>query len=181
MNSKKILLFIALGLAVHFYFKAPSVDSIAREMRVDIEQGEIEYKGITYAAEWGEQKIQVGDIRYIGRAYDKYAPYITNDAIVTTGEFSDPSIVKVSPIRNGNMSWRSQKQPKGSLIVLHFIPANLIVCKDLKRIKEGQRAEFIGREEIDSKIKGSDDSFIALGHSNHKFFVLEEVRQIDIE
>jgi len=168
-------------LLAYFYLKAPSAGSIVQGMSIDMENGEIEYKDVIYTAEWGDQKIHVGDIRYIGRAYDKYAPYITNDAIVTTGEFSDPSIVEVTPIRNGNMSWRAQKNPKGSLIVLHFIPANLLVYKDLSRIKKGQKAEFTGREEIDSKIESSNGRYIALGHSNHRFFLLEEVRQIDIE
>ena len=168
-------------MVVHFCFKPPSAHSVAQKMVVNTENGIIEYKDITYTAEWGDQKVYVGDIRYIGRAYDKYAPYITNDAIVTTGEFSDPSIVSVTPIRHGNMYWRAQKQPKGTLIVLHFIPENLTVYKDLARIKKGQRIEFTGREEVDSKIINSKGGYIALGHSNHRFFLLEKVRQIEIE
>ncbi len=182
MNSRNIILLIVFVLlAVYFCFKAPSAHSIAQEMQVDAENGTIKYKDITYTAEWGDQKIYVGDIRYIGRAEDKNALYITNDAIVTTGEFSDPSIVSVTPIVHGNMYWRAQKQPKGSLVVLHFIPENLLVYEDLARIEKGQRAEFTGREEIDSRIISSNGGYIALGHSNHKFFLLENVRQIDVE
>ncbi len=176
MSTKKILLVIGVILAVYFYFKAPSADSIVREMRVDIQNGKIDYQGVTYSAQWSDEIVYLEDIRYIGRAYDKYAPYITNDAIVTTEEFSDPSIVKVTPITNGNMSWRSDKHPKGTLVVLHFIPADKVAHNKLKHIKNGQRVELIGREETDSKIEGSDGSFTALGHSNHKFFLLEDVR-----
>lgn len=176
MNTKKILLFIGVMLAAYFYFKAPSADSIVLETRVDIQNGKIDYKGVTYSAQWSDETVHLGDIRYIGRAYDQYAPYITNDAIVTTGEFSDPSIVEVTPITNGNMRWRSKKNPQGTLVVLHFIPVDGTVYDKLKRIKEGQRVELIGREETDSRIEGPDGGFTALGHSNHKFFVLEDVR-----
>lgn len=180
MTKKNMIIFSIFALLVYFYCKAPSTDSIVQAMNVDIENGKIEYKGVTYTAQWGDQKVHLGDIRYIGRAYDRYAPYIINDAIVTTGEFSDPSIVEVTPVRNGNMYWRSRKQPTGSLIVLHFIPADPMVYKDLKRIKEGQRVEFIGREEVDSKITDAQGGYTALGHSNHRFFILEKVRQMDV-
>jgi hypothetical protein len=176
MNAKTIIIISLVVLAGYLYFKAPSAASIAEEMKVDIIKGTISYDGITYAAQWDEQVVYSGDIRDIGRAYDKYAPYITNDAVVTTGEFSDPSIVSVSPIRNGNMSWFSKKEPEGSLIVLHFIPVNFLVYEKLARIQTGQKVELVGREEIDSKIEGPDGRTVSLGHSNHKFFVLERIR-----
>ena len=179
MNRIWVLVIVVVSIAAYFYFKAPSADSIAREMIVDMDK--IEYKGIIYSATWGNKTSHAGDIRYIGRAYDKYAPFITNDAIVTTGEFSDPSIVEIPPLRHGSTYWRAEKQPKGTLIVLHFIPANPAVYFNLKKIKKEQRVEFIGREEVDSKIEGSDGGFIALGHTNHKFFLLGDVRQINME
>ena len=57
-----------------------------------------------------------------------------------------------------------------------------VSCLDnLKQIEKGQRVEFLGREEVDSRIEASDGSFVALGHSNHKFLLLQDVRLIDIE
>ncbi|MFC1807100.1 hypothetical protein ACFL0T_01885 [Candidatus Omnitrophota bacterium] len=175
MNIKTIAVVVIIIL-VYFYFKAPSADSIVEAMNVNRLKGTIEYKGVTYTAKWSSLRTHKGEIRYIGRAYDKSAPYITNDAIVTTGDFSDPSKVNVTPIRNGNMSWSAPEKPTGTLIVLHFIPANKAVYDDLKQLESGQNVKFIGREEVDSKITGSDKSFIGLGHDNHKFFLLEKVR-----
>ena len=181
MGRKSILLLIVVAAVAYFYFRTPSADSVVKKMHVDIENMTIEYGGVTYSAEWGGETSHAGDIRYIGRAYDKNAPYITNDAVVTTGEFSDPSIVHITPIRKGSMSWRAQKQPKGTLVVLHFIPASLTVYNDLKQIEEGDTVEFIGREEVNSRIEGSDGSFIGLTHSNHKFLLLDEVYQLETE
>ncbi len=181
MNRIWVLVIVVISTVAYFYFKPPSADSIAREMIVDMENMKIEYKGIIYSAAWGNKTSHTGDIRYIGRAYDKYAPFITNDAVVTTGEFSDPSIVKIPPLRHGSTYWRAEKQPKGTLIALHFIPANMAVYLNLKQIKKEQRVEFIGREEIDSKIESSEGRFIALGHNNHKFFLLEDVRKTNME
>ena len=181
MGRKSILFLIVVAAAAYFYFKTPSADSIVEKMHVDIENMTIDYGDVTYSAEWGHVTSHIGDIRYIGRAYDKNAPYITNDAVVTTGEFSDPSIVRISPMRKGSMTWRAQKQPKGTLVVLHFIPASLDVYNDLKEIQEEDEVEFIGREEVNSRIEGSDGSFVGLSHSNHKFLLLEEVYLLEME
>ncbi|MFH1836910.1 MAG: hypothetical protein ABH862_02175 [Candidatus Omnitrophota bacterium] len=174
---KKILIILIIA-GVYFYFKTPSTDSIVRNMSIDETKGTIECKGTVYDAGWAYAKVYKGDIRYVGRAYHKDAPYITYDAIVTTGDFSDPSLVRVTPIRNGNMSWSASKKPDGTLIVLHFIPANKTVNDDLKRLKTGDKVELAGREESDSKITASDGNFVGLGHDNHKFFLLKSVRRI---
>lgn len=182
MDMKKILFFAGAVLAAYSYFKVPSADSIARTMHIDIQNGTIDYKGVKYSAQWSNERVHyLGDVRYIGRAYNKYVPCITNDAIVTTGEFSDPSIVEVTPITNGNMRWRSDKYPQGTLVVLHFIPADVLVYNNLKRIKKGQRVEFIGREETDSKIYAFHGGGNVLIHDNHRFFLLEDLRQEDLK
>src|SRR3989338_2078 len=180
MDTKKILLFAGVVLAAYFYFKAPSADSIVRTMRIDIQNGRIDYKGVKYSAQWSNERVHhLGDVRYIGRAYNKYVPCITNDAIVTTGEFSDPSITGEVQIINGSIKWvrwRVDKYPEGTLVVLHFIPADVLVYNKLKRVKRGQRVEFIGREEVDSKIYAFHGGSNELLHDNHRFFSLEDVR-----
>lgn len=185
MDMKKILFFAGAVLAAYFYFKAPSADSIARTMRIDIQNGTIDYKGVKYSAQWSKERVHyLGDVRYIGRAYNQYVPCITNDAIVTTGEFSDPSITGEVQLVNGSLKWARRgwdKYPQGTLVVLHFIPADVLVYNNLKRIKKGQRVEFIGREETDSKIYAFHGGGNVLIHDNHRFFLLEDVRQEDFK
>jgi len=171
----KAILVIAAVVGGYFYFRDPPADAIARGMTVDIEGGTIEYEGVTYSAEWGEETSHTGDLRYIGRAYDSNAPFITNDAVVTTGEFSDPAIVEIAPMKNGSTHWQSRKKPKGTLIALHFIPASFEVFEALNFLEQGQTVEFVGREETDSKIEGSNGSLVGLRHDNHRFLLVERV------
>jgi hypothetical protein len=182
MNLSKFpirtVIIILLLFAGYLYYRTPSTDAIFSDMKIDPAKGIFEYKNIKYTAEWGNRKIYAGDIRYIGRAYDKFAPYITYEAVLTTGEFSDPSIVEVTPIRNGCMSWRSEKQPKGTLIVLHFIPADIEAHFGLKNLEQWQTVRLTGREELDSRITGSDETLVGLGHGNHKFFLVENVEVV---
>jgi hypothetical protein len=177
MSPKSLLILGLIGFTFWFFvLRPPSASSIASRMTVDIEAGSIVLDEVTYTAQWSDVQTYSGDIRYIGRAYMKHSAYFTNDAIVTTGEYSDPEIVTVTPIRKGNMSWRSpHKKPVGTLVVLHFIPADISVFEDLQKVREGDLVAFTGREELDSKIEGDDGSYVGLAHNNHKFIVLEKV------
>ena len=156
----------------------PSVEDIAREMQVDRRGGFVKYQDKVFTAEWGDKIKHTGDIRYFGRAYYDGVPIFTHDAVVTTGEFSDPDIVEVTPIKDGSMYWYANKQPEGSLVVLHFIPEDFSVFEDLKLIREGDRIEFSGREETDSTVESSDGSYIKLMHANHKYLLVSEVRRL---
>jgi len=156
----------------------PSVEGIAREMQVDRRAGEIKYRDTVFTAQWGEELKHTGDIRYFGRAYYEGVPVFTHDAVVTTGEFSDPDIVEVTPIKDGSMYWQANKQPEGTLVVLHFIPENFTAFEDLQLIREGERIEFTGREETDSSVESSTGTYVKLLHTNHKYLLVSKVRRI---
>lgn len=176
MSPKSLLVLGIIGFTFWFFvLRPPSASSIASRMTVDIDSGAIVLDEVTYTAQWSDVQTYSGDIRYFGRAYMKHSAYFTNDAIVTTGEYSDPEIVSVTPIRKGNMSWRSPKQPVGTLVVLHFIPADIFVFEELQKVREGDLVTFTGREELDSKIEGDDGSYVGLAHKNHKFIMLEKL------
>lgn len=170
---------VALIAGVYFYMQPPSVEGIVREMQIDRQGGEIKYHDVVYSAQWGEEVNHTGDIRYFGRAYYEGVPIFTHDAIVTTGEFSDPDIVEVTPIKDGSMYWTARKQPQGTLIVLHFIPENFSVFESLHSIREGDRVEFIGREETDSSVEASDGDFVKLLHTNHRYLLVSRVRHVN--
>jgi hypothetical protein len=174
---KKIIIIALVAVAAAWFFlREPSADNIVANMIVDVVTGDIRYKDVTYKAGWGKEKTYEGQVRVIVNAHHKYAPYITQEIVLTTGEFSDPSIVTVSKIKDGNMYWRANRQPKGTLVVLHFIPLNYNIYEKLKQVQEGQTVKFSGRDVKDSLIKGSDGTYIKLQHSNHRFFVVEDVQ-----
>ena len=174
--KKIIIIALVAAAAAWFFLREPSADNIVASMIVDVVTGDIRYKDVNYKAGWGKEKTYEGQVRVIVNAHHKYAPYITHEAVVTTGEFSDPSIVTVSTIKDGNMYWRSRKRPTGTLVVLHFVPLNYSIYEKLKSVREGQTIKLGGRDEKDGYIKASDGTFTKLQHSNHRFFLVEDVQ-----
>lgn len=174
----KILIGITLLVAGYFYFSGPSLQSIAKGMKVEWEEGTITSNGTTYYADWGEPVKYTGDLRYFGRASNSDAPFFTHDSVVTSGEYSDEEKVFVSPIRDGNMYYRflGSNEIEGSLIVLHFIPTSFAVFEKLDKLKQGNEVTLIGREEEDSLIEDDLGVVVGLRHNNHRFFLLEDVR-----
>jgi len=177
MSIFKYLLVACALLVTYLVFKNPSVDTIVADLSIASEQGRIELNGVTYEAQWGNEITLSGDLRYFGRAYSEYAAYITHDAVLTTGEFSNPEIVTIKPMRKGNTSWRAPRQPSGTFLALHFIPLNATVLDKLKQLKEGDRVEFVGREETDSSVTGSDGSIFKLLHTNHKLLLVSDIKR----
>lgn len=173
----KQLVFVAVLVAIAWFlfFKVPSSRSIAAATRVDIEAGVVEYDQVIYDARWDEPATYSGDIRYIGRAYTKYAPFITHDAVITTGEFSDPKIVEIAPIKNGNTYWRANKRPQGTLVVLHFVPGNVEIHDALADLTAGNTVTIKGKLEDDDTITRPDGGFLKLMHDNHKIILVTAV------
>ena len=164
------------ALAAFLYLRGPSAARIVSDTIIAIEDDSIQYKAVRYEAEWSEQVTHAGDIRLIDRAKYKSAPFFTHHAVLTTGEYSDPKIVKIGDSGGGNFYWTAKKQPEGTLVALHFVPRDATVLRALKRIDEGDAVALVGREEIDGQVKGSDNSYLSLQHDNHKYLLLEEVR-----
>lgn len=176
MSSRSWVIF-CLAVVGYFYFKQPSIDSVAKNMSVSIEDGEMRIGKITYFADWDATTAYTGKLRYFDRGSLKDARFVTHEAILTTGEFSDPEKVFVSEINQGNMFWRSEgtKKPDGNLIVLHLVPASLAIFRALDTLAHGQSVTLTGREETDSLIEDKDGLVAGLRHSNHKFFLVEGV------
>lgn len=172
MNHVKILIIAAAALGIYLYLQPPSTAKVVRDTSIDTQEGTLRYQGNDYQAQWGEATEHAGDVRYTGRAYWKYAPFFTHDIILTTGEFSDPEIVEIAPVKDGNTRWRANKRPEGSFLVLHLIPANPEVLAGLDAIREGEPVKLLGQEEKDSRITGSDGSVTRLTHDNHRFLLV---------
>jgi len=168
-----IVALILLGAYLYFIWK-PSALDIASEMKI----GEaIEYQGEKYRSDWGTNSEEiVGYLRRKDRHYDENMPIVTYDIIITTGEFSNPEIVKITNKGGGSYYWRSKRrQPDGTLIVYHTVPATPIVQNKLDEIDEGESVTLVGKISENSEIKSDSDYFVRLGHDNHKFILVEDV------
>lgn len=158
INIKLVLLILTLGcVLVWFIFIKESSKDIIQGTIIDIERGILDYDNKQYKATWGEEKTYSGYVRYVGQAKNKYVPFMTNEVILTTGDFSDPSLVTIGPVRNHSTFWTAQKQPKGELYFIHCIPLDLSVLLALEGIKQGQWVELTGKQATDNAIYGPGD------------------------
>jgi hypothetical protein len=170
---------ILLIAGVWYFLGSDSGIEVVRKTVMDPVDGTLEYGGIKYTVSWGETRVYSGDVRHIGRAKYKYAPVFTHDALVTTGDFSDPSKIKFSRVRNGKASYRFKEKPNGTVKMLHIIPENETVLEKLNTIKKGDKAEFMGREEDDHIIEGSDGRWYQVNpEHDHIMFLLADVSRL---
>lgn len=177
--SLRSVLIAAAVLAAFFFLRGPSPARIASQTVISPEAGTLEYRGVHYEAEWGEPVTRTGDIRLIDRAKYKSAPFFTHHAVLTTGDFSDPSRVKLGDSGGGSFYWTAKEQPEGTILALHFVPQDEIVVRVLEALNEGDTVTLIGRDEVNGEVKGSDGSFLRLRHDNHKYVLLQEVRFVE--
>jgi len=176
VTLRSLIPVVLAALALFWILRGPSTSRIVSDTSIAIEAGSIQYKGVRYEAEWGPSVTHAGDIRLIDRAKYKPAPFFTHHAVLTTGDYSDPDLVKLSDSGGGNFFWTAKKQPEGTLVALHFVPKNALVLRALEGVEEGDAVALTGREETDGHVTGSDNSYLRLGHDNHKYLLLEEVR-----
>ncbi|MCF7822850.1 MAG: hypothetical protein K9N35_01615 [Candidatus Marinimicrobia bacterium] len=170
---KKILLILVLAVGLCFYFTwKPSTSAIVDKMKF----GEVlSYDGIVFHTVWGNSETLEGFVRRIDRHYDSSVPVITYNLVLTTEEYNDPDIVTVRYDGGGNYHWSAPKQPKGSILFYHTIPASRRVQNKLDGIKEGQILRLEVKVSENSEIRSSSGAYVKLMHSNHKFILVEDV------
>lgn len=170
-NSLKLMIVFGVTALLWLVMKPPSASSIQKKML--IQDGAISYKGVEYLVDWEDDVVEhSGDIRELKAEYNKFAPINTHHVVLTTGDFSDPEKVDIAHLRKGHTSWRAKAQPKGSMKVLHLIPANDEVFKKLKTVKPGQSLTFIGQEEEDNKIPTSKGGGFSGGSKDYGHYIL---------
>lgn len=175
MTWGRIAAVVAL-VALVLYCRGPSASTVVGDTFIQPDEGWLRYKEVRYEAEWGPEIVHEGDARFIERAKYKSAPFFTHHVVVTTGEFSDPDLVNLRHNGGGNFFWSAPKQPEGTIIVLHLVPLDRDVLDQLQSIDNGDAVKLVGREEVDSRVDGDDGSWLKLGHSNHKYLLVERVR-----
>lgn len=170
---KKAVIFLVIIVGFYFYFTwKPSATGIAENMRIG---EQITLDGVDYNSEWGEPEIIEGFVRRKDRHYDEYMPIITYDLVLSTGEYSDRDLVKIQNKGGGNYYWSAPRQPTGTLVFYHTIPTTSAIQKKLDDIALDSTISLRVRVSQNSEIKGSNGNFVKLGHSNHKFLIVEDV------
>lgn len=172
MKQLIIVILIIGGLYLYLDWK-PSGSRIAADMDV----GEvIIYQGKVYTSDWAMDSEEIeGFLRRKDRHYDKNMPVITYDLILTTGEFSDPEIVKLRNKGGGNYYWRAKKQPEGTLVVYHSVPSSPEAQNGLDRMEQGKHIVLVGSISQNNEIRSNSGEFVKLMHGNHKFILLEKI------
>ncbi len=173
---RRMLWFVAGLLAAGWWlWPPPSAQEVAAAMAVDIPAGRIRYDGNVYALHLSaEPETHAGRVRVYVRADHGDMPVITHEGVVTTGEFSDPEKVEIGPLRGGSTWWRAKHRPRGTLMVLHLIPADAAVAAVLDGIGEGETWTFTGFGVIDQTIVRDDGHRVRLGHDNHRFLLVTD-------
>jgi hypothetical protein len=71
---------------------------------------------------------------------------LTHDVLVTSGDFANPDKVSTSVI-NHHFSWTSaESYPRGAINLLHTVPLNEAIYRQLLELRSGQNVSVVGRE-----------------------------------
>jgi hypothetical protein len=171
--------FLAAVLAVGIYvgMRPPSAGKIARQLEVDLDAGMMRYDGIAYTAHWSERTTWRGDVRHVARAHTRRMPVVLFHLVLTSGDFSRPEIVTVDHTGGGSYVWRADRQPRGSLVVLHLVPESVLAYRTMRSLEAGDRVEIVGREESRGFIEREDGAYLRLGHDNHRLVLVNRVER----
>ena len=132
----------------------------------------------SYQMDWSEQSGYSGLLRGFEAAGKATTlPMITHHALITTGEFSNPDIVKIRRTGEGSYYWSSQSRshPKGTAIALHMIPSTPFILKLLNELEVDDVVKIVGQEESDGVIHGPNDRRWIYKHKKHKLFLVSNI------
>lgn len=172
-----IVFVVIVGIAIALGLSSgpPPALEIAQGTTFDMEAGTVRHGEIVYRLNLAEEPtVYAGTVRGRSRAYAAYAPFVTTDLLITTGDYSDPEIVKVS-WSNGHGRWVSKSPPQGSCTAIHILPRTPEVQAALDTVEEWSEVTITGYRETDGKIEGEDGSFRRVNNTNHHFVVATKV------
>ena len=106
-----------------------------------------------------------GLIRHVSPIRQNSMRILTHDILVTSGEYADPAIVNTS-VANHRFRWRSTSttRPKGTINLLHTIPANEEIYRQLLQIQAQDEVIITGREILTIKAYDQDDNYLGEWH-----------------
>jgi hypothetical protein len=106
-----------------------------------------------------------GLVRHVSPIRDNRIRILTHDVLVTSGEYADPSIVRTS-VTNHRFRWRSAgtSHPEGTINLLHTVPANEEIYRQLLQIRSQDEVIITGREILVIEVFDQDDGYLGEWH-----------------
>jgi hypothetical protein len=88
-----------------------------------------------------------GLVRFVAPIREGFFPILTHDILMTTGDFANPDRVSTS-VFDHHFSWSFSKgsPPAGTINLIHAVPANESIYRQLLGIHSGQKAVIHGLE-----------------------------------
>lgn len=88
-----------------------------------------------------------GLIRHVSTIREPRFPMLTHDILVTSGDFSDPGLVNTRVV-NHHFTWRAKTpgRPAGTINLLHTVPADEAIYRELLALRSGVTVVVTGRE-----------------------------------
>lgn len=104
-----------------------------------------------------------GEVRHNSEIFSGEFAILSQDILITTGDFQNPSLVSVD-VTNHHFSWRSDSElsPQGSIHLLHTLPMDQTIFMELRQIEPGQIVSIKGYEIY--RIEGWDNAGNYIGY-----------------
>lgn len=172
---KKLAIMVIIGVAIYAYVQwEPSAVSIAQNMQVS---EKIVFENDTYTTDWKKAARIDGHLRRSDRESYDYAPIITYHLVITTDDYNDPDLVKISNKGHGKYTYlyRNDIPLKGGLTVYHVIPASATVQRSLEELKSGKPIRLVAQVSKSSTLKKNGQAVFRVNGQNHKVILVEQV------
>jgi hypothetical protein len=133
--------------------------------------------------EKAETSESAGIVRHVSPIREGRLPILTHDVLVTSGEYADPDIVRVSVV-NHRFTWHSSAsaRPKGRINLLHTVPADEEVYRQLLEIRSWDQVVIEGREILKIRVYDRDGELRGEWHDTGcNTLLVESVRIVDEE
>ncbi len=91
-----------------------------------------------------------GLVRHASPINERAFPLLSHDILVTSGEFSEPTIVRTS-VSNHRFYWYSNQswRPRGAINLLHTVPSTEEIYNQLSQVRKGHTVRIKGTEILD--------------------------------
>jgi hypothetical protein len=88
-----------------------------------------------------------GVVRHVSDWRDEPIPFATHDILVTTGEFTSPARVTTRVYNHAvYYGWNADPAPTGTINLLHIVPKNEAIYRQLLEIREWNQVTISGHE-----------------------------------
>ncbi len=149
---KSLLSFVGVvllaGAFLLYWYRHDLFPPAAADIVAEVSEGpdgQLVYRGQTYQATFVvEQEIE-GTVNQIETTFYPRMPVVTHGLLLVTGEYNDPSLVRISPFENHQVLVEPLKTNlEGKATLVHLIAADAIALADIQKIKPGAYVVILG-------------------------------------